>query len=290
VLAKTKMKPVDINSSRQDLTAAKTALDEILARELASTDTAVTFSAWRADRDAAISEIDRLTKLVARLESAADEDERQAEAAALAKRVNAQRQANEALARRITLTAGPAIEKLLELVRDVAIAAMVDGALNAKLPDDADKIASADMIARARAPAQRENLSEKLVSLWVFASTGSVIGNQDDVVPTGDDSTGFIRGAQHKTHAIRRKFKSITYRDAETRQPLVPFFAALRLPSPNGPGLVWDPRDGLSAAAALEALNRRPAVAERQTLTELVPVEPFVPQPASTGWGRAGDI
>jgi len=195
------------------------------------------------------------------------------------------------LAGRLREVGGPAIDKLLELVRDLATAATVDAALNAKLPDDAEKIASAEMIARSRAPAQRENLSEKLVSLWLYASNGSVIGNQDDVVPTGDGATGFIRGSQHhKTHAVRRKFKSISYLEAESRQPLVPFFAALRLPSPDGPGLVWDPRDGLSAAAALEMLKQRPAIAERETLTELVPVEPFVPPSGSTGWHRAGDV
>jgi hypothetical protein len=162
---------------------------------------------------------------------------------------------------------------------------MVDATLNSARPD-AEKIASADMIARYRASAQRENISEKEVALWVFASNGSVIGNQGNAIPTGDGSTGFIRSSsQHRSRVVRRKFKSITYLDAEARQPLVPFFAALRLPSPVGPGLVWDPRDGLSAEAAIEMLNRRTAIAERETLTELVPVEPFVRQTDSTGWG-----
>jgi len=113
-----------------------------------------------------------------------------------------------------------------------------------------------------------------------------VIGNQGNAIPTGDGSTGFIRSSsQHRSRVVRRKFKSITYLDAEARQPLVPFFAALRLPSPVGPGLVWDPRDDLSAEASIEMLNRRTAIAERETLTELVPVEPFVRQTDSTGWG-----
>src|SRR5205823_4331315 len=118
-----------------------------------------------------------------------------------------------------------------------------------------EKITSADMIARYRAPAQRENISEKTVGLWAFAASGSVIGDQDSVIPAGDGSTGFIRTSQHKTRAVRRKFKSITYLEAEGRQPHIPFFAALRLPSLDGPGLVWDPRDGLSPAAALEKLK-----------------------------------
>jgi hypothetical protein len=57
------------------------------------------------------------------------------------------------LAGRLREVGGPAIDKLLELVRDLATAATVDAALNAKLPDDAEKIASAEMIARSRAPA-----------------------------------------------------------------------------------------------------------------------------------------
>ncbi len=50
------------------------------------------------------------------------------------KRADAQRKANEALARRIREEAGPAIEKLLELARDVATAEMTTAALNASYP------------------------------------------------------------------------------------------------------------------------------------------------------------
>jgi len=275
-----------LDSAHVDLAAAQVKLKVIQESELTSTDTAASFGAWRAECDAATSEVDRLSKLVARLEGAALEGERAAQTADMAKRAAAQRQVNEALARRIREEGGPAIEKLLELARDVATASMADAALNAKLPDDAEKITSADMIARYRASAQRENISEKEVALWVFASNGSVIGNQGDAIPTGDGSTGFIRSSsQHRSRVVRRKFKSITYLDAEARQPLVPFFEALRLPSPDGPGLVWNPRDDLSAEAAIEMLNRRPAIAERETLTALVPVEPFVRQTDSTGWG-----
>jgi hypothetical protein len=291
MLAKIKMKTMDIDSSRQDLVTANAALDAILARELESTDTTASFNAWRAERDAAIAEIERLSKLIERLESSANDETLREQQTALQKRVDAQRKSNDMLARRIREEGGPAIEKLLELARDVATAAVVDAEINAKLSGDAEKIASADAIARYHAPAPREVIAEKPVALWVFASNGSVVGGQGDVVPTGGDgSTGFLQASLHKTQVIRRKFRSITYREAEARQPLVPFFAALRLPSLDGPGLIWDPRDGFSAAAALEALKQRPKAAEREILTELVPAEPFVSLPASAGWGRAGDI
>jgi hypothetical protein len=291
MLAKTKMKAADSDSARQDLAAAQAALDEILARELESTDSPATFAAWRAERDTAIAETDRLTKLAARLEAAAGEDERSAEAAEMQKRADAQRRANEALARRIREEGAVAIEKLLELAREVAAAAMADAALNAKLPDDGGKIVSADMLARQRRPAQRENISEKAATLWVFASNGNVVGAQGDVVPTGDGSVGFLRGSQeHRTRVVRRKFKSVTYLEAESRQPHIPFFAALRLPSPDGPGLAFNPREGLSAAAAIEILKHRPESAARETLTELIPVESFIPQQDTHGWNRAGDL
>jgi hypothetical protein len=292
MLAKTKMKAADLDSSRQDVAAAQAALDEILSRELEATDSPAIFAAWRAERDAAISEVDRLTKLVARLEAAAGADERATQEAEIAKRANDQRRTNEALAARIKTEGGPAIEKLLALAREVATAAVVDAAINAKLPDDAEKIVSADMQARHRPPLPRETVSERTVTLWVFAATGNVIGNQGDVTPIGDGSTGFIRSSpqQYKTRVFRRKFKSITYLEAESYQPLVPFFEALRLPFSDGPGLVWNPRDGLSTATAVEILKRGPAVAERGTLTELVPIEPFVPQREPASWGRAGDI
>jgi hypothetical protein len=97
------------------LAAAQVKLKAIQESELTSTDTAASFSAWRAECDAATSEVDRLSKWVVRLETVAGEAERQERAATMAKRADAQRQANEALARRIRVEGGPAIENYSSL-------------------------------------------------------------------------------------------------------------------------------------------------------------------------------
>ena len=284
--------PLDLDAVRRELADAQAKLNAILARELASTDTAAAFNAWRAERDAAIAEVERLSKLIERLDSAANVDAIREQQAALQKRVDVQRKSNDVLARRIREEGRPAIEKLLELVRDVAAAAIVDAELNAKLPDDAERIQSADMLARYRPPAPREDISEKEIELWVFASNGNLVGAQDDVIGLSDGS-GYLLGSQHRTHCVRRKYRSIEYREAEARQPFNSLYEALRLPNVDGPGTAWRPRERMSPSAALEVLKRRSSNGtKRQIFTELTPVEAWGSTPVFDGghWSRAGDI
>jgi hypothetical protein len=51
-----------LDGARADFATAEAKLKAILARELECTDTAAVFNAWRAERDAAVAEVDRLTK------------------------------------------------------------------------------------------------------------------------------------------------------------------------------------------------------------------------------------
>src|SRR4051794_39003490 len=93
-----KLDHLQLDSARVDLAAAQAKLQVIQQNELAATDTAASFQVWRNQRDAALSEVDRLTKVVDRLEAIAAERFRREQLAVLQKRVDAQRQANEALA------------------------------------------------------------------------------------------------------------------------------------------------------------------------------------------------
>jgi hypothetical protein len=209
--------------------------------------------------------------VVARLEAAASEDQRREEAAAIAKRVDAQRKSNEALARRIREEGGPAIDMLLKLAHDIAAAEMADTRLNAQIPDDADRIVGADRLARYRPPAPRETVSESEVELWVFASNGNLVGAQDEVIDRCD-GTGYLTGSpEYRTQCVKRRFRSIDYLEAEPRQYYEPFYSELQLPGIDGPA--WSPRKGTSPAAILEALVRRGQRSERQVLTELVPMD-----------------
>ncbi|KRR11291.1 hypothetical protein CQ12_05545 [Bradyrhizobium jicamae] len=250
---------------------AQAKLQAVLDRELASTDTAASFEAWRRERDSLVSEVERLTKLIERLEAAANDEAVNAQQAALRKRVDAQRQANETSAGRIREEGGTAIEALLKLAHDIAAAEIADAELNAQIRDDADRIVGADMLARYRPPAPRENIAETEIDLWVFASNGSLVGSQDEVIER-DDGTGYlITSTQYRANCVKRRFKSIEFLEAEPRQYFEPFYAELRLPSLDGPA--WSPRKGASPAAVLEALARRSESPERQVLTELVPMD-----------------
>ena len=260
-----------LEEARNALETAQMKLAEVQKGELASISTLVAFEAWRRERDAALAEVERQSLLVSTLEIAAGEESANAQKAALRRRVDAQRQANEELERQIREVGGPAIEALLKLAHDIAAAAIVDVELNAQIRDDANKIIGADILARYRPPAPRENIAETEAELWVFEVNGNLVGNQDEVIELAD-GTGHLIGSQHyRTRCVKRRFRSIEYLEAEPRQRFEPFFSELKLPSLDGPA--WSPREGASAAAILEALARRAEGSERQVLTELVPVD-----------------
>lgn len=265
---KSNKKPDPVEAARNDLAAAETRLTEIKARENEAVESAEAFAAWRRERDEAVAEVERCGKMVEQLEIALAEEAENARRAAMQKRKLDQQRASEALSHRILDEAGPAIKTLIDLARAVAADDIEVVRLNAALGED-EQIVSADMLARDRAPAPREVISEKRISLWTFASTGSIVGNQGEVIELGD-GTGRIPISNGSTPCVRREFFQTEYWEAEPRQQFRAFYAALRLPNVDGPGCVWDPVDRVRPAAALEALERR-AAGERAVLTEIRP-------------------
>jgi len=279
----------DLTGLQSELITAEKKLVDVRDRESAAIDTPTAFAAWRAERDAAIAEVERLNRLIEHREAAATEQKQRDEQAALAKKVETQRRANEALAQRIREEGGPAITTLLNLARDVAAAAVVDAQLNARLPDDADKVVGADHLARYRVPKAEEVLSEKETELWVFAANGNVVGAQGDVIehPNG---VGELPYATFEAQCVKRAFRQVEYLEAEPRQPFEPFYA-LRLIDVDGPGMAWNPRPDVSPSAVLAALDRRSVPAERTVLTRLVPLKPWPkPEAPRVSWNRSGDI
>lgn len=259
-----------IAAARGDLARAEARLAEITGREAEALESAEAFASWRRERDEANAEVGRCRKRVEQLEVAAAEDAERERLAALLKRRDDQQKTEEVLGRRILEVGGPAIETLLGLARDTASAAIASAAINAQLPEGEDKIIGGDMLARHRAAAPREVLSEKKIQLWTFVSTGSIVGNQGDVVELGDGS-GQILTRHNNIACVRRDFWQIEYREAEPRQLFQPFFAALRLPAADGPGFAYSPREGVTAAAALRMLEQRASGEERPILMEIRP-------------------
>jgi hypothetical protein len=159
MLAKTQKSaaPLDLDAVEHDLVEAQAKLSTIDAGEPAALSSASAYDEYRAKRDAAVTEIDRLTRLRNRTVADAAEMEQQEQLAALQKKIDAQRLANEKLAARIRTEGGAAVATLLKLARDIAEAEVIDEELTAALPRDAEPIVGADRLCREAllgAPAQ----------------------------------------------------------------------------------------------------------------------------------------
>ena len=127
---------------------------------------------------------------------------------------------------------------LLALVRDVAEAAADDAAINAALPDDVDPLIPADFIDRGRSGLDRKELKKTRVWLWVNARGGGLIGDQDAVTDHGN-SLGRIGQGSYLVNCQRALFEQVEYFPSEpAERPLALW--QLRLPQPDGPGLVFD--------------------------------------------------
>ena len=117
------------------------------------------------------------------------------------------------------------------------------------------------MFIRHRDPAPRENLEEKIVDLWVFERTGELVGDPDVVVERSYER-GFIPGtavSRNPTQVIRKRFKQIRSLARADREWVAPLASVLRLPSFNGPGMMFDHGHAMELAARRELIELTPA-------------------------------
>ena len=136
------------DSARADLTAARTKLTEINAGEDQAAAATESYTAWRTTRETALSEVQRLTRLVISLE-AGDEAQRQNAAdEALRKRAADARKRNETLARRIREDGARLVREIKALLRDAAAAELDDREINKMLPPEINQIIGANFLAR----------------------------------------------------------------------------------------------------------------------------------------------
>jgi hypothetical protein len=126
----------------------------------------------------------------------------------------------------------------------------------------------------------REDLAEEIIELWVDARSGEVVSNQRDVVQR-TSSIGVI--GPWNRRCAKRQFRAIDYLEEVPVQRAASIFAALRLPNLDRPGFVYDGDNVSHAGKALQVLSefgtgQRPTP-DRQTLRQLIPVEPWVRPP-----------
>lgn len=264
----------ELSAAKKALAAAQVDLTNIAEREIAASISSAEYSRWRAARDTAAAEVQRLQTQVASLEAAIERQRTLDAEAALAERVRAAKARNEALARRIH-TDGSKIEEILRsLIRDIAIADAETAQINAELGQEV--IVSAEFLARTRPGLPREDLKTEMASLWVYKMTGALVGDQSRVVETGPGS-GMIPGgpALHSTPTmlcVKRNHRITKYRSKVDPVFPEPLASTLRLPDFAGPGVSW--WDGVGWLLQ-EPEDRQRSVrdATREVLTEIEALE-----------------
>jgi hypothetical protein len=275
-------------AARGDLAAAQKKLDTILGRQDAADQSQDKWDQWTAARDAATSDVTRLTALVSRLEATAEVARREAETAALLKQIETCRAANTAIASRLKDEGARAIFALMTLARDAAAAAAEAHRLNIALPDGVQPITIGAFAARDLPRLPRDVIAAEDQLLWVNAS-GVPVGDQDAVVEGGDGTGTLQINRATAMTCTKRKFRSTKFRPAFIADQAGYFFSALRLPFPDRPGVAFDGSTMvLQHVAALDVEPPPPPQLHYLPIrTELVPVDPWPPAGVLTEGDRA---
>jgi len=265
-------------ATRNELTTAQAKLAAIDANETEALLNGATYSAWRAERGDAATEVDRLTHLIAVLE-AGDEAARQHDVdEAFRKRVDAARKNNAVIAERMRTEGAKLATALKALARDVAASQVETDAINRVRPDGTPALQDANNLARGRAAIPRENISEKTIDLWCRATDGGLLGDQDAIVPV-DSRTGHLFVNNMRVDCVRREFRSVQYHPEIWSEIPENFHSTLRLPNFDRQGVDFDGQRMVEEHVA--ALNLDAPKAEtksrRPVQTELIPLEAWAP-------------
>jgi hypothetical protein len=277
-------------AARRDLDAARQKLDAILARQDAAEASADKWDQWTVARDAAASDVARLTSLVGRLEAAAEAARAHDQAEATRKRLAAARKSADDLAKRIRDDGARIATELLQLAKDAAAQSLEAKRLNQNLPEGEAPVRAADILARDAGAAPREDLRSREVELWVIAGTGDIVGNQSAVAST-DGITGQLDApfSSMRPRCLKRRFREIEHHPAEFLDWPGDLFSLVKLPHFAGPGLLFDGSTTIIeqvAALDVDAIGMPVKKPKRPTQIKLIPVDPAWP-PADALAGEA---
>ncbi|MBR0907022.1 hypothetical protein [Bradyrhizobium liaoningense] len=222
---------IDLDAANKDLRALDAAKAEALKSSKA-------YAEWRAAVDTKTLERERLESVVSTTEAEVERAAQVDAANALRKRRAGLEKASAELAQRITREGAAAAAVLVELAELAKENSDMVEALNRELPDS-DRLMTGDFRARHRDPAPRQNLEETTVDLWVFESSGDLVGDQDAVRELSYER-GVIPGAQRNIPVLRKRFRQIRYLEPGDREHAEPLSSVLRLPRFDAPGLLFD--------------------------------------------------
>lgn len=264
-----------LNAARRDLEVAVASVEAIATEEAAALESQSSYSSWREQRDAAASEIDRLGRLIASLEERVSSQRAADSSDALLKRAAAARVANVALAERIRTDGAQLSAQLLGLVKEAAASRVEADAINALLPDGVPRVVEANWLARRQMAQQRQIIDEKLEFLWVYQTTGELVGDQAGVVPQGGNSGFYRDDSGFSQDCVQRQFKTTSFYPAAANADYAePLHLALRLPHFDRPGVAFSGEGRTHEHVARSGLLRTPVQNHntRQPHVERVPV------------------
>ena len=208
-----------------------------------------------------------------------DAAERREQIAEFEKRAGGAMKVNEALAARVRTEGRDLSEKLMSLMNELELAEAETAAINKVVPEGLNEIASPNFMARSVPGVPRVDLEEKTIELWVFKSTGNLIGDQDRVMASSNnDGTGFIpplpMSSMSTIPAVKRKFLSKDYHPAMQAQYPEPLIKGLRLPNFDRPGIAYDGQFQMvyKQIALPDAMPANAKPARRDVQTELTPL------------------
>lgn len=265
-----------LDDALEDIAATDVALAEIDADLVGAIDNPARYAALRTKRDGVVGEKERLTKLVSALELERNDFARDEAEANLRRRHAEKLISNEELAVRIRSDLERINEVALSLLRDVARSMAEDIAINAALPDDLPRLVTAEFIARGRPALERHEISTDRIWLWVKAGTNFVIGDQYAVNDLGNGKGAYEAGMS-KFSCEAKLFDKVEFNPPQSMERPHSLFA-MKLVSPDGPGVVYNGDPHFKPASVLAALERLASHVppERAVEFELRPVAEIV--------------
>lgn len=279
-----------LDQARTALAEAQTLKQKLAEAEIDAAATTETYAEWRRKSLLADVEIERLTKLAARRET-----ELASEQAKAAKdeqdRIEAEfERGAEKTAKLIVDNLAAMTALARETVAAIAQSELQRVAAQATRAEGLQPLLSAEERARSVPALPRKDISDEVVTRWVFPETGSVINDPEQaskIVPYGDGKQGHLvseyggAGKRTRDHikVELRAFRKVTYHPPLNRQSADALVRVLCVPglrANDPPG--WrlsrnfpSPRDLLDDLARFA--ERDAAGPAREVLEELLPCE-----------------
>ncbi|PYF03847.1 hypothetical protein BJ122_105104 [Rhodopseudomonas faecalis] len=267
-----------LEQAKADLSAAQARKETIAAAESDAVADASAYAKWRADNEAAGVEVTRTTALVAKREAELQAAEGKAAADEQARLEDDFNKSADKVAKLITDNLKAMARLARETVEAVARSEQQREAAQRGRAEGLPALQSAEGRARNVAEQPRKNISETIVTHWVYVSNGNVITSPEqsaDVRPTGGRE-----GRLGDSMVEQRDFRLIKYHPATNTQFAKDLVRELRVPGVRAndpPG--WDNwRDLTSPHSLLAELEKLveldKAGPQRQVCEELVPFQP----------------